>query len=242
MLARARSLQARLLPNGPLDAARQVLLFAIAYYGYRMVRGWVDDPAGAAIAFQNARNVIHLEQSLNIFVEPSVQAWAQPKPAIIDFASWMYLNCQSSVTLGALTYIYLFHNPSFYFVRNMFVVAMVIALVGYVVYPTAPPRFMPEWGFVDSVAQFTHVSHNSVTVNSLFNPYAAVPSMHVCFALMIGVPLGRLCKHRVTRVAWTLYPLLLTFVIVSTANHFLSDAFLHAVTVGIARFVATFLA
>jgi hypothetical protein len=101
---------------------------------------------------------------------------------------------------------------------------------------------MPEWGFVDSVANFTHVSHNSVTVNSLFNPYAAVPSMHVCFALMIGVPLARLCKHRVTRIAWTLYPLLVTFVIVSTANHFVFDAFLGAVTAGIAGYVATWLA
>src|SRR5207247_11290015 len=101
---------------------------SVSTSGSRRVRGRVAAPPGAATAFQNARNVIHLEQTLNIFVEPSVQAWAETKPAIIDFASWMYLNCQSSVTLGALTFIYLFHNPSFYFVRNMFVVAMVIAL------------------------------------------------------------------------------------------------------------------
>ena len=52
--------------------------------------------------------------------------------------------------------------------------------------------------------------------------------MHVCFALMIGVPLARLCKHRVTRIAWALYPLLVTFVIVATGNHFLADAMLGA--------------
>lgn len=242
MLGRARSLQARLLPNGVLDVLRQVLLFAIAYYGYRLVRGWIDDPDAVATAFNNARDLIHIEKSLGIFVEPSVQAWASTKPAIIDFASWTYLNAQSSVTLGALVFLYFFHNRSFYFVRNMFCVAMLIALVGYTVLPTAPPRFFPEWGFFDAVSDFTGVGHDSVTVDALFNPYAAVPSMHVCFALMIGIPLSRLCKHRVVRVAWALYPLLVVFVIVATGNHFLADAVLGALTAGLAAWAARWLA
>jgi hypothetical protein len=235
LLARARSLQARLLPHGVLDVLRQVLLFAAAYYAYRLVRGWIDDPQGATVAF-------HLEQTMGFFVEPSVQAWASTKPAIIDFASWVYLNCQTSVTLGALVFLYLFHNKSFYFVRNMFMVAMGIALVGYTVLPTAPPRFFPEWGFLDSVSDFTGVSHDSVAVNALFNPYAAVPSMHVCFALMIGITLARLSKHRVTRIAWGLYPLLVTFVIVATGNHFLADAILGAVTAVLSAWAASWLA
>ena len=242
MLARARSLQARLLPNGILDVLRQVLLFAAAYYAYRLVRGWMDDPNGAQTAFDNARHVIHFEQTMGFFVEPSVQAWASTKPAIIDFASWVYLNCQSSVTVGALVFLYLFHNKSFYFVRNMFVVAMGIALVGYTLLPTAPPRFFPEWGFVDSVADFTGVSHDSVAVNAIFNPYAAVPSMHVCFALLIGIPLARLAKHRITRIVWGVYPLLVTFVIVATGNHFLSDAIRGAFTAVISAAAATWLA
>jgi PAP2 superfamily len=242
MLSRAQALQARLLPRGPLDLLRQVLLFAATYYAYRLVRGWIDDPAGASVAFQNARNVIHLEQGLGLFVEPSIQAWAATKPAVIDFAAWTYINAQSSVTLGALVFLYLFHNRSFYFVRNMFVVAMAIALVGYVLVPTAPPRFFPEWGFFDAVADFTGVSHDSVTVNALFNPYAAIPSMHVAFALMIGVPLARLSRHRIVKVAWSLYPLLVTFVIVATGNHFLTDAFLGALTAALAASAAAWLA
>ena len=107
----------------------------------------------------------------------------------VDVASWLYINAQTSVTLGALAFLYLFHNRSFYFVRNMFMVAMGLALIGYSCIPTAPPRFFPEWGFSDSVSNFTGVDHDNVTVNALFNPYAAVPSMHVCFALMIGMPL-----------------------------------------------------
>ena len=180
LLARARSLQARLLPHGLLDVVRQVLLFAAAYYALPAgARAGSTTRRAPTVAFENARHLIHFEQTLGFFVEPSVQAWASTKPAIIDFASWIYLNAQTSVTLGALVFLYLFHNKSFYFVRNMFMVAMGIALVGYTVCPTAPPRFFPEWGFLDSVSDFTGVSHDSVTVNALFNPYAAVPSMHV---------------------------------------------------------------
>jgi hypothetical protein len=242
MLLRVRSLPAQLLPHGPLDAVRQLLLFAAAYYGYRLTRGVVDDPQAAAVAFENARDLIRIEQAVGIFVEPGVQAWAASTPLVIDFASWMYINAQSSVTLAAIVYLYLFHNASFYFVRNMFIVALGLAIVGYVVYPTAPPRFMPEWGFFDAVADFTGVGHDSVAVNALFNPYAAVPSMHVGFALMIGVPLARLTRHRVTRIAWALYPLLVTFVIVATANHFIVDAVLGGMTAAAAAWVAAWMA
>ena len=242
MRARVQSLHARALPHGPLDAFRQIALFFCAYYAYRLVRGQVDDPGGAAVAFQHARELISIERTLHLFVEPSVQTWAVAKPAIVDIASWIYINAQTSVTLGALAFLYLAHNRSFYFVRNMFVVAMAIALLGYIVYPTAPPRFFPEWGFVDSVSNFTGISHDNVSVNALFNPYAAVPSMHVAFALMVGVPLARLSRRRAARGFWTIYPLLITFVIVVTANHFIADAVLGAATAGIAASTAAWLA
>src|SRR3954471_20963244 len=242
MLARLRFFQARLLPRGPVDVVRQVLLFAAAYYGYRVVRGAVDDPVGAAVAFEHSREVIHLEQSLGIFVEPSIQGWVSGSPALIDIASWLYLNAQFTVTMACLVFIYLRHNASFYFVRNMFAVAMWTANVGFMLFPTAPPRFFPEWGFADSVANLTHISHDSVAVDSLVNQYAAIPSMHVAFALMIAVPLARLSKHRVTRAFWAVYPLLVVFVIVSTANHFVTDAGLGAATAGVGAWTAAWLA
>ena len=242
MLARLRSLEARLLPRGLVDVVRQVLLFALAYYGYRVVRGTVDDPVGAAVAFQHSREVIHLEQSLGIFVEPSIQGWVSGRPLIIDVASWLYLNAQFTVTMACLVYMYLRHNTSFYFVRNMFAVAMWTANVGFMLYPAAPPRFFPEWGFVDSVSNLTHVSHDSVAVNSLVNQYAAIPSMHVAFALMIAVPLARLSKHGVTRAIWAVYPFVVAFVIISTANHFVTDAVLGAATAGFGAWTAAWLA
>jgi len=242
MVARARLLQARVLPQGWLDALRQISLFAAAYFAYRLVRGLAEGDANAA--FAHARDLISLESSLHVFVEPSIQAWASGSHLVMVCASWLYVNAQTSVTLSALLYVYLRHNSSFYFVRNMFMIAMAIALIGYIVFPTAPPRFMPEWGFIDSVSDFTgvHVNHASGAMTALFNPYAAVPSMHVAFALMIGWPLAKLSKHRVARAAWLLYPFLMAFVIVATANHFIVDALLGALTAGASAYGARWLA
>jgi len=242
MAARARSLQARLLPHGWLDALRQVTLFALAYLAYRVVRGLAEGDANAA--FAHARDLISLERGMHLFVEPSVQAWASGSHFVILLASWLYVNAQGPITIAALLYLYMRHNNSFYFVRNMFLIAMAIALVGYIVFPTAPPRFLPEWGFTDSVAYFTpvHVANSSASMTAMFNPYAAVPSMHVAFALMIGWPLARLCRHGVVRVLWMVYPFLMTFVIVVTANHFIVDALLGALTAAVSYYAAGWLA
>ena len=236
MRARYQHLHTRFLPHGYFDVVRQVLLFAAAYYAYRIVRGAVDGKASSA--FEHARNLISIERATGTFVEPSVQTWTEGKAVLIDFASWMYINSHFVVTIAALVFIYLFHNSSFYFVRNMFMVAMFLALVGYIVYPTAPPRFFHEWGFADSVSDFTGLGTDGGKAGALFNPYAAVPSMHVAFALMLGIPLSRLVKHRISKVLWRLYPLLVTWVVVATGNHFWLDAFLGALTAAVSAYVA----
>src|SRR4051794_4376215 len=113
---------ARVFPKGPVDVLRQVLLFAAAYWVYRYTRGWVDDPQGAAAAFQNANNLIHIERSTGLFFETSVHSWTGGWQLAMDVASWIYINAQSTIVLAALVFIYIFHNERFYFVRNMFVV------------------------------------------------------------------------------------------------------------------------
>jgi hypothetical protein len=223
----------RLFPHGPLDFVWQVLLFVGLYQGYSVVRGIADNPGAAQVAFDNGRTVISVERTLGLFVEPSVQAWVMGSSLVTDLSSWVYINAQTTVTAGALIFLYLFRNTHFYFVRNMFFIAMGVALVGYIVYPTAPPRFYPEWGFFDAVSDFAGVEPDSAAVDRFFNPYAAIPSMHVAFALMVGWPLARLVRHPLLRALWWAYPVLVTFVIVATANHFLLDGILGAVAAGI---------
>jgi hypothetical protein len=114
----------------------------------------------------------------------------------------------------------------------MFMVAMGLALVLYVAYPTAPPRFLPEWGFSDTVSDAVgQASANNVNV--LYNPYAAIPSMHIAFALMIAIPAYKVVRNRVLRHIWLLYPLFMAFVVMATGNHFWIDAFLGAVTAAV---------
>ncbi|MGO8907407.1 MAG: phosphatase PAP2 family protein [Solirubrobacteraceae bacterium] len=242
MVARISAVKGRLLPKGWLDVLRQLALFGAAYLAYRLVRGVAEGDGTAA--FAHARELISLERTLHVFVEPSVQAWASGSRLLMQVSSWLYVNAQTTVTVGGLVYLYLRHNRSFYFVRNMFMIAMAIALVGYTVFPTAPPRFMPEWGFIDSVSDFTtfHIEHHSASMTALFNPYAAVPSMHVAFALMIGWPLARLARLSIVKVLWLVYPFLMAFVIVATANHFIIDAILGAVTAGLSACGALWLA
>lgn len=242
MLARARRLEARVLPHGWIDVFRQLALFLGAYFAYALVRGLVEGRANAA--FAHARELVHIERSLHMFVEPSVQAWASGSHFVMVVSSWLYVNAQGPITITALLVLYLRHNSSFYFVRNMLMIAMAIALVAYLVFPTAPPRFLPEQGFIDTVDNVAHVnvSGSSASISTLVNIYAAVPSMHVAFALMIGWPLARLARSSVARVAWIVYPLIMTFVIVVTANHFIADALLGALTAGISAYAARWLA
>src|SRR3954453_14890677 len=162
----------RRLPNGALDLLRQIVLFCGAYWLYRFARGMVYDQTIAA--FTHARDIVHLERSTHVFIEQSVQTWAIGSGFLDDAASWMSPNSPFVLTPCPLAFVYLFRNEHFYFVRNMFMVAMGLALVGYVLYPTAPPRMLPELGFADTVADFTGISESSV--GALFNPFAAVPS------------------------------------------------------------------
>ncbi len=204
------------------------------------MRGATDGKV--AEAFQNARDVIRIEQGVGLFVEPAIQAWAQSTSIIIDAASWMYVNSHFAITTVTLAFIYLRRNERFYFIRNMFMVAMGIALVLYAVYPTAPPRYMPEWGFQDSVAQFTGLTSSDSSANALYNPFAAVPSMHVAFALMLGVPMATMVRHVWAKALWLIYPFIVTFVVVATANHWWFDAFTGALVAAVAAVAAIFCA
>jgi hypothetical protein len=225
----------RLLPRSGRDLLWQIVLFCGAYWLYRLVRGQVWDQSAAA--FEHARDIVSLERSLHVFVEPSLQSWAIGTGWVDGVGSWMYLNTHFIVTTCTLAFIYLFRNEHFYFVRNMFMVAMGIALVGYLVYPTAPPRMLPEFGFADSVADFTGVSSDA-SVNALYNPYAAVPSMHVGFALMLAVPMIRITRRRWAKALWAVYAPVVAMVVVVTANHWVFDAATGALSAAVAAVVA----
>ena len=224
------------LPNGWGDAFRQVGLFVLADLCYETVRGVAEGKA--TVAFANADRIVDAERSVGAFFEADLQSALLSHQWLIEAANWLYMNSHFVVTTTFLVWLYLFRNESFYFVRNMFLVAMGVALVGYTLFPTAPPRLLPELGFVDTITDFSQVNHDSALVKLFVNPYAAVPSMHIAFALMIAVPGMIIARHLASKVAWALYPLLVLFVVIVTANHFWLDAVAGALVAGIAALVA----
>ena len=226
----------RWLPKGGADALVQLSLFVVADILYETVRGIAE--SNPAVAFSNARAIVDFEQSTGLFFEQGLQAWAMGQRVLIDAANFMYVNSHFVITTGALVWLYLRHNERFYFVRNMFMVAMGLALVGYVLMPTAPPRFFPELGFVDTIAYYVNVQHDSGLVALFFNPYAAVPSMHVAFALMVSVPALLVVRSRIAKALWAVYPLVVTFVVIVTGNHWFMDAVAGAFVAGSSALVA----
>ena len=235
-MSRALSAVTAKLPKGWGDAGRQLVLLVMVDVAYELVRGIADGQRAEAIA--HGRQVIDFERSTHSLFEPSVQAFFLPARWLIDVANQIYLNSQFSITIAFLIWLYLFRNESYYFVRNMFVVSMGLALIGYTLYPTAPPRMFPEHGFVDTITDFSNVNHDSALAKIFINPYAAVPSMHCAFALMIGATGVRVSRRWFTRAFWAAWPLLVTWVVIVTGNHYWADAVLGWMVAGTAALVA----
>ena len=227
------------LPQGWGDAGRQLGLFVLADLCYETVRGIAEGNPNQA--FANARAVIDFESSLGLLFEEPLQDFVLQHGWMIDIANFAYMNSHFVVTTVFMVWLYLYRNEHFYFVRNLFMVAMGLALVGYALVPTAPPRFFEELGFVDSLDKVS-VNHDSAFVQMFVNPYAAIPSMHCAFALMIGVTGARVSRHLVTRAIWCLYPLFVFWVVMVTGNHFWLDGAIGWMVAGLAAFAAVQLA
>jgi len=226
----------RWLPRGWADLFRQFALYFFANLLYETSRGLAD--GRAIVAITNGERVIDLEHRTGLFFEPSVQSLILPYTWLIDLANTVYLNSQFTVAMGFLIWLYLFRNDAYYFVRNMFIVSMALALVGYIGFPTAPPRMFPEYGFVDTVNAHSSVNHDSAFAKLLINPFAAVPSMHCAFSLMIGATGFMVCRNRFARAFWACWPLLVASVVVVTANHYWIDAALGWTVAGLSCLIA----
>jgi membrane-associated phospholipid phosphatase len=236
-MARALAAITARLPRGWGDLGRQIALLLAVDLSYETVRGIADGQR--AVAFAHGQQVIDFERSTHTFFEPGFQAFFVKFDWVVDFANQVYMNSQFAIVLGFFFWLYFFRNETFYFVRNMFIVSMGLAVVGYALYPTAPPRLFPEHGFVDTIVDFSNVNHDSALVKVFINPYAAVPSMHCAFALMIGVTAARLSRHWYTRTLWALWPALVTWVVIVTANHYWVDAALGALVAAVSALVAS---
>ncbi len=209
------------LPRGWRDLFLQIALYLFADTTYELARGMAE--GRASLAFANGERIIDLQRTTGSLFEPTMQAWALSERWLIDFANQIYLNSQFTIAMGFLIWLYLFRNDAYYFMRNMLFVSMGLALVGYIGFPTAPPRMFPEYGFIDTVNSYSSVNHDSAFAQLFINPFAAVPSMHSAVALMIGVTGFMVCRNRFARAFWLFWPLVVAWVTIVTANHYWFD-------------------
>jgi hypothetical protein len=212
----------------------------LALYGlYELARGLVVSDAGEAV--RHARELVALERSTGLLVEGRVQDAAHALPGLIDLLGISYLTLHLAVTVAVLLWIHQRRPAAFPLVRTTLVLASGLALVGYLVFPAAPPR-LSGIGITDTVSG-GHIDLNTGLVSSLYNPYAAVPSMHIGYALVVGASLVRYGRRRAVRfLIGLLYPLFVLLVVVATGNHFLVDALAGAAVAGLAAGAARLLA
>lgn len=224
-----------------LDALFEIAILAGVYLVYAFSRGSLD--ARASVALDHARTLMDIEKAMGIFVERDIQALFLGNSILTHLANVLYTVCYyPSVILFAL-WAYWRHRPQYKFVRTVFVISAAIAFISFALCPMAPPRFFDgdpdhgelgaeDLGFVDTIADHWHA--NESPDQRFYNPFAAMPSLHFGWALMVGIGIWWMTRSRFGRTIAVLLPIGMFFGIVSTANHFILDAAAGAAVIGIA--------
>jgi membrane-associated phospholipid phosphatase len=205
------------------------------YVVYQIVRGVAD--RNLADAYSNGEWVVLEEKHLGALFEPAVQRVVDTSSILVTLTSYTYWLSQFVVVALALVWVYFRHHERFSWFRNWLIAANLLGLVGYILMPTAPPRMFPEWGFIDTLAQYSSLNHQSGLIALGSNPYAAMPSLHAMDAFIVGVVMASLCRSRIAKAIWYAWPVWVAFAVVSTGNHYWLDVVagvLLAIVAGIA--------
>lgn len=213
--------EARRLPRGWAHLALQFAVWLGFYAAYQAARGAAD--RGIAEAFWNGTLVIEAENKLNTLIEPAVQGFVEQSQFLILATSYTYWLSQFAVVGATLLWIYFKHHERFAGFRNWLIVANLVGLVGYILVPTAPPRMFPEWGFVDTLGQFSSINHDSGLISFASNPYAAMPSLHSMDALIVGIVMFGVVRSKLAKALWLAWPAWVGFAVISTGNHYWLD-------------------
>jgi membrane-associated phospholipid phosphatase len=216
--------------------ALQFALWMGFYVVYQLVRGIADRDIGSA--FWNGFHVIRIEDRAGALFEPTLQRVVDSSEILIKATTYTYWLSQFAVVGLALLWVYFRHHDRFAGFRNWLIAANLAGLVCYVLVPTAPPRMFPEWGFVDTLAQYSGVTHESGLIAHTANPYAAMPSLHSMDALIVGIVMFGLCRSRIARLLWLLWPAWVWFSVMGTGNHYWLDI---AAGIGIALLIGALL-
>jgi membrane-associated phospholipid phosphatase len=212
----------RSLPVVATRAVREIGLVAAGLLIYFLIRGNVTERA--ADATRNAAAIIDVQKALGIFWEPQMQAWILNSAFQIRFWNWVYFWAHAPAIVIVGLWLLWRHWNTYVLIRNAFLVSAVLGLICYYLFPVAPPRLMPGYGFVDTMLLYSTTSYQAQSLKPFVNPYAAMPSLHFGWAFLLGVGVYWVLRDVRGLAIGVLLTLSMGFAIVLTANHYILDA------------------
>ena len=220
-----RSLRLR----APSLGITQLGLFVLAYLLYSAGR-WVA-VGDLGTATRHAHSILDLERHLGVAVEATVQRALENTPELWVL-NHLYLAAQLVVVPGALVLLYRRARPLYVRLRNTVLATWLVSVPVYAAFPVAPPR-LAGIGMVDTITSQTGFALNSKLTTSLYNQLAAVPSLHVGFAVAVGIALAAATSRRVLKALALLWGPVVGLAVVATGNHYLFDIAAGLVAVGV---------
>ncbi|MEU2485333.1 phosphatase PAP2 family protein [Streptomyces sp. NPDC012617] len=217
-------------PSGhPLRWWTELPLIAVVYGLYSMGRLLVHENIPAAV--DNGLAILRLEKALHLNAEHPLNRLLTANPALGIPADFAYASLHYLVTPAVLVWIFRRRSAAYRAARTWLMTSTLLGLVGFTLMPTCPPRLLDaHHGFVDTMAQYSSYGWWGAGASAprglsgMTNQYAAMPSLHVGWAVWCGVLLWRHGRHPLVRAAGVAYPLLTVLVVMGTANHYFLDA------------------
>lgn len=202
-----------------------VLVYACYSAGRLLVRGDVADAVDHGLA------ILRIEKALHLNAEHPLNRLFTREPWLGVPADFWYASLHYLVTPAVLVWIFRSRTVHYRAARTWLMTSTFIGLIGFTLLPTCPPRLLDAGhGFVDTMAHYSAYgwwggeASAPRGLGGMTNQYAAMPSLHVGWALWCGVLLWRYGGTRAAKAAGVIYPLVTTVVVMGTANHYLLDA------------------
>jgi hypothetical protein len=205
----------------PIELAREVFIVIPAVLLYDVARGMVAGREAEAVA--RATNLVDIERATGMFWEQAIQNWFLKIQPLTNFMNFTYLMGMWPVIVLIAIWLFFRHRDAYPLYRDAFLISGAIALVCYALLPVAPPRFVEELGFVDTVASQTQ-AYALPDAPLIVNQYAAMPSLHFGWVLLACIALIHRSNGIAPKLLGIYFPTAMFFSIIATGNHFILDA------------------
>lgn len=212
------------LARALVDLGRNIALIGLLWVFYWVVRNSTAD--GPSNAFANAQQVMRFQDAVGLPQEAALQAWVLPHYLLVKLANLYYIGVHFPATFVFLAWVWTRHRAAFARIRNVLIGLTMSALVIHLAFPLAPPRMFDRLGFVDT-GILVGPNPYDLSAGEAANQFAAMPSLHVGWALLVAFSAITLSRSR-WRWLIMVHPIMTLFVVVVTANHYWLDAIIAA--------------